>query len=107
VNDAFRGVVVVVTLTAFVYAVRLFGVFIVAYVRTSRREHIARHVFYLTAGLAINVGLAAGTELDLVGSNDPLVWKEWMRLWSHLFITLGLVPLWRVHGRKEPRGAES
>jgi hypothetical protein len=50
--------------------------------------------------------LAAGTEIDLTGDNNPLIWKEWMRLWSHLFITLGLVPLWRVHGRKERHGAD-
>jgi hypothetical protein len=106
-NDAFRGLVMVVALTAFVYAVRLFGVFTVAWIRTSRREHVARHVFYLTAGLAITVGLGVATEIDLLGTNEPLVWKEWMRLWSYLFITLGLVPLWREHGRRGDRGAES
>lgn len=98
-----RGVVMVVAGTALVYASRLAWAYLVEFVRNGRRRFVAQHVFWLTAGLMVNAGLAVGTEVDLTGGNDGLIWKEWMRLWAHLFIVIGLVPLWREHRRREDR----
>jgi quinol-cytochrome oxidoreductase complex cytochrome b subunit len=101
VNDAFRGVVALLGLVALGYAVRLFAGEMVQWIKHHHREHIARHVFFLTAGLAITVGLGVSTVLGATGINRPLHWREWMRLWSYSFIALGLVPLWRMHRSKK------
>lgn len=102
-NDAMRGVVIVVSFVALFYAVRLTVVQVVDWVQNRRRRHVVMHAVRLTAGLALNAGLAIGTEMDNAGSNFGLEWKEWIRLAAHLLIASGLIPLWREHLRREDR----
>lgn len=102
-NDALRGIVIAVASGALYYALRLAWVYLSEFIRNSRRRHIALHVFWLTCGLAVNASLAVATEVDRTGTNDPVQWKEWLRLYAHLFILFGLVPLWRQHQRQTDR----
>lgn len=98
-----RGVIITVASVALYFAVRLACCQLIDWVQNHRRRHIMKHVLWLTAGLALNAGLAIGTEIDNVGINHGIMWKEWLRLAAHLSIAVGLYPLWREHLRREDR----
>lgn len=101
-----RGVIITVVAVAFYYAARLAWVYLAEFIRNSRRRHVALHVFWLTAGLLVNAGLAIATEVDRAGTNDGMMWKEWLRLQAHIAIAIGLRPLWREHLRRQDKGME-
>lgn len=106
-NDAVRGVIIVVAAAAFVYAARLAWVYLAEFIRNGRRKFVAKHVFWLTAGLMVNAGLAIATEVDRAGTNQGIMWKEALRFWAHLFIVIGLVPLWHEHCRRQDHKSEA
>lgn len=91
--------------TALVYAAKLAWVYLAEFIRNGRQKFKARHVFWVTAGLLVNAGTAIATEVGNAGTNDPMEWKEWLRLQAHVFIVIGLVPLWREHCRRADREA--
>lgn len=97
----------IVAATAYFYALKLAAVYLLEFMRSNRRKFVAQHVFWLTAGLAVNAGLAIATEVGNVGQNNTVNWKEWLRLQAHVFIVIGLVPLWKEHCRRVDRNGET
>lgn len=109
-NDAVRGMFVVVITTALAYAFLLAKVYLTEAMSKKPRRIVphrsTHHVFWLTCGLAINAGLAISTEISLTGANSSLIWREWMRLFGYIFIVFGLRPMWDGHKRSEEKRLE-
>lgn len=95
-NDAYRGMIIVVSLVSLYMAIRLAVVYL-RHWRKDRRWWLMPHVFYLTLALLVTTSLISYVIGTATGTNEPLSVLEIFRLVQVLLICAGLRPLWVHH----------
>jgi hypothetical protein len=104
VNDAARGVVIILALMAWIYAARLAVVFARRALRhRGVRAHITSHVLLMTAAVSVNATIAISDSVGRAGENQSLVWEEPARALAQALIIAALVVLIRGGSASRPR----
>jgi hypothetical protein len=107
VNDAARGVVIILALMAWIYAARLAVVFARRALRhRGVRSHITSHVLLMTAAVTVNSIIAISTSVGRAGENQSLVWEEPARALAQALIIAALVVLIRGGSTRRPQPRE-
>ena len=106
-NDAARGVIIILSLVAWIYAIRLAVVFTRRALRhRGVRSHITSHVMLMTAAVTVNATIAISTSVGRAGENQGLVWEEPARALAQALIIAALVVLIRGGSARQPRPRE-
>jgi hypothetical protein len=104
VNDAARGVIIILALVAWVYAARLAVVFARRALRhRGVRAHITSHVLLMTAAVSVNATIAISDSVGRAGENQSLVWEEPARALAQALIIVALLVLVRGGSTRRPR----
>jgi len=107
-NDAARGVVIVLAIMAWVYAARLAVVFARRALRhRGLRAHITSHVLLMTAAVTVNAIIAIFLTAGRAGENQGLLWIELAHALAQVLIIAALVVLIRGGSARQPRPREA